>query len=755
MKVSHIFGKGLLALVLAAAAGLRAQAYLDSALPVDVRVADLLSRMTPEEKIAELNAVQWPSLEEVGSGRCGTVFGIQGVARCRAFQSARLKGSRLGIPLLFCGELPHGFRTVFPNTLAMAASWDRTLIETCAAAMAGEASASGLHLLVTDGAAVTDDPRPVSAANSAGEDPYLASVVTAATIQGIQGGELSGHPAHPAACLRDFIASGASFGGRGVQTDAVSERALRERFLPPFRRAVDAGAAAMMCAPTYYNGVPMVFEPYTLRVLLRNELGFQGPVFSDWDAMNRAVWAGAAGDGFEAVCRALRSGVDADRASGAFAKYLKRALAEGKVGLPMLDAAVSRVLELKFRMRLFEDPFAFCDEDRERRGLGADAVRALAFRMACSSAVLLQNRGGVLPLTAFSDMHTAETVSEVAPTALGTHSALGDRETPAPPKLALVGPFVENRVSLQGGWTSESRPTETVTVAEGFRDRMSEERLIVAGCLLGGCTKSYLEGLTERLKDAAVIVACLGGSVPALTASRSGATLELPRDQLDLLRFLKTLGKPVVTVLFNDRPAVLEEVAALSDAVLEAWQPGSLGGAAVAALLLGEVSPSGRLPMSFPRHAGQVPILYCPRRSCDSSGYYDVKDGPLFPFGFGLSYSTFSYSDPVLAKPVYACGDSIEVSVKVTNTGTVAAAEVVQVYVRDEAASVVPREQELRGFHRLMLQPGETHAINFMMPPSAFSVWDPAMRFVVEPGAFCIRIGGSSDATKETRVIFE
>ena len=702
--------------------------YQDSSLPVKERVIDLLSRMTLEEKIAELNLIPYYAQSdssvrsEIRHGRVGALLKANGVKLNRSLQEEAMKHSRLGIPLIFHEDVIHGYRTLAPIPLAESCSWDTVMVARSAAVSALEAASAGIQLTYAPMVDISNDPRWGRIMETSGEDPFLGAAMAAARVRGFQGKDLSDKRTL-AACVKHFAGYGALLAGRDYLNTDFSQRDMIERYLPPFRAAIEAGVASVMCSYTSYEAEPVTMNRYMNTDVLRKMLGFKGLYMTDWTTLNHAVTEGAAENGREASRRALCSGIEMDMSSRQFSRWLKSLVETGEVDSMLIEQAAAHALELKFKVGLFEDPYAYFDEKREKQTIGSLELRQTMFDMACESMVLLKNDNSVLPL---------------------------DNNA----KIALVGPFASMKNDLMGSWTMMGQGEEVISVVEGFKEKIPAEKLIDAGCAWNGVTEEYINQINERIADASVVVACLGEFAYYIGEGVTTGRLELPNEQLDLLKRLKASGKKIVVVLFNGRPLVLNSVLESCDALLEAWYPGTMGGMAVASLLLGEKNPSGKLTQTFPRHVGQVPVAYNFRRTFGLVEHADLTKGVQFPFGYGLSYTTFSYSKPITDKSVYTVSDSVTIKVQVKNSGTVTGREIVQLYIRDEVSSVVPREKELRGFASIVLQPGEEREIVFKLPPEAFTVYNTRMEKVLEPGIFQIMTGEHSESLQKTDIRF-
>lgn len=702
--------------------------YKDRNKPVEVRVHDLLRRMTLEEKIAELNLVPYYASSDsavraqIRQGKIGALLKANGAALNRSLQEEAVGNSRLGIPLIFHEDVIHGYRTLSPIPLAESCSWDTVMVRRSAEAAAREATASGIQLTYAPMVDVSNDPRWGRIMETSGEDAFLGAAMAAARVRGFQGDNLSdGHTL--AACVKHFIGYAALLGGRDYQNTDFSYRDLKERYLPPFQAAVDAGVSSVMCSYTSYDGEPVTMNRRINTDLLREEMQFKGLYMSDWTTLEHAVTEGASRDGRESSRRAMESGLDMDMSSGQYARWLRELVLAGEIDSSLIDRAAARALTLKFTTGLFDDPYKYFDVRKEKKITGSREIRQTVLDMALESMVLLKNDSSVLPLS-------------------GTE------------KIALAGPFTDMKADLMGSWTMKGQAGEVVSVWEGFCGKMPRGQLIHAGCAWDGVTPEYIAGLEEQVREADVVLACIGEYAFHIGEAVTTGRLQIPEEQIQMLRALKATGKPVIAVLFNGRPLVLDQVLASCDALLEAWYPGTLGGTAVASLLLGETSPSGKLTQTFPRHAGQVPVAYNFRRSFARIEHADLGKGPQFPFGFGLSYTTFAYGRPETDRTEYAQGDTVCVKVRVRNTGRMAAREVVQLYVRDEVATVIPREKELKGFASVFLQPGESREVLFRLPWESFRIWNNRMEHVLEPGVFTLQTGGDSEKVQSVQISF-
>lgn len=697
-------------------------------------IARLLARMTPAEKFGQLQQLAWgwntgpggPGSETVEAaaraGRVGSVLNLAGAAQANALQRVAVEESRLGIPLVFGLDVIHGYWTTFPIPLAQAAAFDPDVAETDGAVSAREARADGIHWAFSPMVDLTRDPRWGRVAEGHGEDPYLTARYAQAKVRGYQGRSLA-DPDRVAACAKHFVAYGGAEGGRDYNTVDVSEHRLRDLYLPPFLAAVEAGAATVMAAFNTVNGVPAHANTHTLTEVLKGEWGFDGVVVSDWAAVAELVAHGHAADGADAARLALAAGTDVEMASTTVVEHGEDLLARGLISEQRLDDAVARVLRLKFRLGLFDRPYT--DPDAVI-GEPTPAARAAARTAAARCLVLLRNSPAVLPLS------------------------------PAAATVAVVGPFAGS-TDLLGTWVlgETQRRFPAGTVHDALRAALPDTTVLHAD----GIPESVAAALAA---DVTVVVVGEPSDLSGEAATRSELTL--PGDQEDLIAAVAATGRPYAVVLIGGRPltgAWLDT----APAVLLAWHPGIEGHHAIADVLTGAVNPGGKLPVTFPRTVGQVPIYYNREntgRPYDPehpdnpfvSAYLDLPDGPRFPFGHGCSYTTFTVGGPTLTPTAVTAdalraGATVEVTVAVRNTGDRAGDEVVQLYVRDRVASIVQPVRRLRGFRRVPLAAGEATEVRFTLSADDLGFWtgDPTGRFVVEPGEVDVVTGATSTTT--------
>ena len=712
----------------------------------------ILRLMTLDEKIGQLNQLpgigtqtgpRAPAGGEalIRSGRVGSFLGIWGAEHTRELQRIATQESRLRIPLLFAMDVIHGFRTIYPVPIAEAASFDPVRVEFSARQSAVEATAHGLHWTFAPMVDIARDPRWGRIVEGAGEDPYLGSAMAAARVRGFQGGDSAlnlGAPNALLATAKHFAAYGGAEGGRDYNTVELSERTLWETYLPPYEAAVKAGAAFVMASFNDIGGTPSHASDWLLDDVLRHRWGFKGAVVSDWGGIGELIPHGVAATAGEAGMLALRAGVDIDMSDGVYVDSLGAAVRAGRVPEALVDSAVRRVLRIKYALGLFQDPYRFSDVARERRYTLAPE-HLLASRLAAREGiVLLRNSSKTLPLR--KDFHT----------------------------IAVIGPLADDAHSSLGNWAADGRGEEALSVLAGVRAAVGPSvRVIYArGSPVDTADTTGFAAARDAAAQADAIVLVLGEREDMSGEASSRSSIELPGSQLELARAVlraatrsaafvqpDTTPKPVAVVLMNGRPLAIPELARETPAIIESWFLGNEHGAAVADVLFGDYNPGGKLPVTFPRATGQIPIYYSHRntgRPADTANHYtskylDLPSGPLFPFGYGLSYTTFAYSNLRLSSVKIAAGDTLEVSVDVRNSGDRGGDEVVQLYVRDDVASVEEPVKKLTGFQRIALRAGDARTVTFRIGPESLALYDRQMRRVVEPGTFTIYVGTSSD----------
>ncbi|MGM0880769.1 MAG: beta-glucosidase BglX [Bacillota bacterium] len=706
---------------------------------IKLEVEQLLERMSLVDKIGQMSQClasafsfggdvdSEPPEKLVADGKVGSILGAFDSRRVFELQKIAVEQSPLRIPLLFNADVIHGHQTIFPVPLAWSCSWDMEEIKRACAIAAKEATASGItynHAPMVD---ITRDARWGRVVEGAGEDPYLGSEIAKAQVEGFQGGSLF-DPETIIACLKHFIAYGAAEAGRDYNTVDISEGTLRNVYLPPFRAGLEAGAGSVMNAFNIYQGVPVAGNSYLLRNLLRDELGFEGMLISDYGAIDEIAIHGAAKDGKEAAKLALDATMDIEMVTRQFYDHLPSLIEEGAVQEAQLDAAVRRILTCKFKIGLMDDPFRYVRPEKEiEYHFSAEHLEA-SRELARKSIVLLKN-DGVLPIKQ-------------------------DR------KIAIIGPFASSK-DLLGPWQFSRYGNETVTLANGLRDK-GVELLLAEGCKVTEEIAGGFEKAIEQAKQADVVILALGENSDMSGEAASRMDITLPEVQLRLAKMVVGLGKPTVLVLTGGRPLVLDWFDKHVDAIVETWFLGSQAGHAIADVLLGDYNPSGKLTMSFPYKVGQVPIYYNHfmtgrpvteenRNQKFISKYLDGPGGPLYPFGHGLSYTTFTYSDIQLDKVRLSGSDTINLTVTVTNTGTVPGEEIVQLYIQDLYGSSVRPVKELKGFRKIRLDAGESKEIHFTITEADLKYYLADGSYKAEPGEFKVYVGPNSKDVQESK----
>ena len=705
-------------------------------------VDELMARMTLEEKIGQLTLLtsNWESTgptmresyrQDIAAGNVGAIFNAFTAAYTRELQRMAVEQTRLGIPLLFGYDVIHGHRTIFPISLGEAASWDLEAIERAARIAATEAAAEGIHWTFAPMVDIARDPRWGRISEGAGEDVFLASAIARARVRGFQGNDLAATDTI-LATAKHFAAYGAAQAGRDYHTTDMSERELRDTYLPPFEAALDAGAATVMTAFNDLNGVPASGNGFLLTDVLRRQWGFNGFVVTDYTSINEMVPHGYARDEAHAGELAINAGVDMDMQGAVFMNHLATSVAAGRVSEARIDEAVRSILDMKYRLGLFHDPYRYSDAAREEAVIYRPDFLEAARDVARRSIVLLKNEGGALPL--------AGSVRSIA----------------------LIGPLGDSRADMIGSWAAAGdRQTRPISLLEGLRERAGRNVAIThvrgAGYRFGDADdRSGFAAAIEAARGADIVIAAMGEPWDMTGEAASRTSLDLPGAQQALLEALEETGKPIVLVLMSGRPNSIEWAADNVDAILHAWYPGTMGGHAIADVLFGDYNPSGKLPVTFPRNVGQVPIYYDMRNTGrpytpDREGqkylsrYLDTPNSPLYPFGHGLSYTTFSYSPITLDRARIEPGQRLTASVTVTNSGDRDGTEVVQLYVRDLVGSVTRPVKELKGFQRVPLRRGESRTVSFTLSDADLAFHRADMSYGAEPGEFELFIGGSSD----------
>jgi beta-glucosidase len=698
------------------------------------RIESILKRLTLEEKLGQLQQLggdpntgrpQPGQIDLIRKGAVGSLLNVRGAANVNSTQRVAVEQSTSKIPLLFAFDVIHGYRTVFPIPLAEASSWDPGGVERAARIAALEASAAGVRWVFAPMLDIARDPRWGRISEGFGEDPFLASVMARAKVRGYQGDDLAA-PDRVVACAKHWVAYGAAEAGRDYNTVDLSERTLRTIYFPPFRAAIDAGVGTVMTSFNTINGIPAAANPFTLGKVLRGDWQFDGVVVTDYEAVPQLIPHGVAADESEAARLALLAGNDMEMQSRLFSARIPQLIDDGRVSTARIDESVRRVLRLKLKLGLFDHPYS--DESRERV-IFIPEHQAAAREIAGRCLVLLKNDGGLLPLG--KDIRS----------------------------IAVLGPLADDKESPLEHWRGDGKTKDVVTLLAGIRAKVAGRGEAIrvdhaAGCSVMGDDGSGIAEAVRLARQADVAIVAVGETAVTSGEAASRSSLDLSGRQMDLVRAIHETGKPTVVVLINSRPLTIGWIAEHVPAIVEAWFGGTLGGHAIADALFGDINPGGKLPVTFPRVVGQVPIYYNhlntgrPASPKDryTSKYVDAPVTPLFAFGHGLSYTRFRLSDLQLSSKTIPTDGSLNVSVVVENVGDRAGDEVVQLYIRDVAASVARPVKELRGFERVTLRPGEKRTIPFKLTPESLAFYDRQMKFIVEPGEFRVFVGTSSES---------
>lgn len=706
--------------------------YLDARLTVEKRVDDLLARMTLREKVGQMcqyNAGTANSEALTRDGAVGSFLNVTNPEEIDRLQHIAVEESRLGVPLLFGLDVIHGYSTIFPIPLAGASTWDPDMVKACASVAAREAFSQGIRWTFSPMVDIARDPRWGRIAEGAGEDTYLGMSMARAQVEGYQGNRLTPESGL-VACAKHYVAYGAAIGGRDYNTAEVSERTLREVYLPPFRAAVDAGVGTIMSAFDDLDGVPATANAFTIRDILKGEWGFGGFVVSDWNAVAELINHGFACDLSQATEKAVRAGVDMDMV-GPYHDRLAALVREGKLPMETLNDAVRRILKIKFELGLFDHPYVSVSESRN--SLMLPGYRKLSREAAREAIVLLKNDANILPLR--RDIN----------------------------RIAVIGALANSKVDMLGCWFCQGKPEHVVTLLDGIRSSVSSQTEVVysEGCAVNDTSTAGFEAAVKAAGESDVVIVAVGEKGEMTGEAQSRASLVLPGVQRRLLKALVATGKPVVEVLVNGRPLTIDWSAENIPAILETWFLGTEAGNAIADVLFGSYNPSGKLPVTFPRSVGQVPVFYNhmntgrpPSAEHFTSKYTDIPWTPLFPFGYGLSYTSFRFSD-LNVVPDPGVKDQFLVTVDVANTGKRKGIETAQLYIRQKCASVTRPVRQLAGFKRVELDPGESRTISFILTPYDLSFINAEMKRVVEAGSLEIMVGGSSNEVISTSTVIE
>jgi beta-glucosidase len=703
---------------------------------IEAKVAALMKQMTVAEKVGQLHQLSGrqftgpassdyaDKLADIRNGKVGSMLNVKGVADTREIQALALK-SRLHIPLLFSLDVIHGYQTVFPVPLGESASWDMDAIALSARIAAREAAASGIHWTFAPMVDIARDPRWGRVMEGAGEDTFLGSAIARARVEGFQGKQL-GATDSVMATAKHFAAYGAATAGRDYNAVDMSNQQLFEVYLPPFKAALDAGAATFMNSFNTLNGIPATGNAFLQRDILKGSWNFKGFVVSDWGSVREMVPHGYASDLADAAVKAINAGSDMDMEGYAYSQHLEDAVKAGKVRMKTLDDAVRRVLVKKFELGLFDDPYRYSDAGREKAVLSDPSHRAAALDVAQKSIVLLKNEGKTLPLSR------------------------------APQRIAVIGPLADSRRDLEGGWVVQGDRAKVVSILEGIRGHAGKAEVSYAQACDTGCLGT--EGFADAVATAAkadIVVLAVGETWDLSGEAKSRTDITLPGQQEKLFSALKATGKPVVVVMLAGRPLVFNTIADQANAIVYAWFPGTEGGNAVANVLFGDYNPSGKLPITFPRSVGQIPLSYAQyntgrpvtdeKNVVYKSAYIDSVNTPRYAFGHGLSYTDFKYSGLALSSAAMSPDQKVTLSFDLSNTGKAEGTEIVQLYLRDMVSSVVRPLKELKGFQKIHLKPGEQRRVSFTIDRNLLSFYNSQLAWSAEAGDFKLMVGSASD----------
>ena len=695
------------------------------------RVDSVLKLMTLDEKIGQLNqytgnwqatgpVVEDPTkIEQIKAGKVGSMLNIKSVKHTRELQEYAMQ-SRLRIPLMFGLDVVHGLRTIYPIPLGEAASFDLDLMKRTAAGAAKEASAQGVHWTFAPMIDISRDARWGRVMEGAGEDTWYGCKVAQARVNGFQGDDLS-DPHTIMACAKHFAAYGACIAGKDYNTVDISEQTLHEVYLPPFKAAVDAGVASFMNSFNDINGIPATGNTYIQRDLLKGSWNFNGLTVSDWGSIREMIPHGYVSDLKGAAEKAILAGCDIDMESRAYHIHLKKLVEEGTVSEDYIDDAVRRILFKKFELGLFDNPFLYCDETREKEVVLSEELKNLSREAGAKSIVLLKNDQGSLPLN-------------------------------NPKKIAVIGSLAKSQKDMLGFWANEGIVDEVVTVYEGLKNKYPESDVVYADGYDLATNELHLMDACNAAMQSDVVIVAVGERFENSGEAKSRADINIhPNHQL-LVKELKKTGKNVVVLLMGGRPMIFNEMTPHADAILLTWWLGTEAGNAIADVLAGDYNPSGKLPMTFPVHVGQIPIYYNYKNTGRpenkeigySCRYQDIDFEPAYPFGYGLSYTTYQYTNLRLSKSEISTDETLTASIDITNTGQMDGDEIVQLYIGDDFSSVTRPLKELKGFKRISLKKGEQKTVTFDITPHMLSFYDTDMNFKVEKGTFKIMVGSSS-----------
>ncbi len=718
---------------------------------IELRINKLIKQMTLDEKVGQMNQLSGVGLSEdmiemIKSGQVGTLLNEVDIETVNELQRIAVEESRLGIPLIIARDVIHGFKTIFPIPLGQASSWNPEIVKSAARVSAQEASSVGIRWTFAPMIDVTRDPRWGRIAESFGEDSHLTSVMGVAMIEGLQGDTLS-HPSSVASCAKHFAAYGATESGKDYNTTWVPEIQLRELYLPPFKAAVDAKAATFMCSFNDINGVPSSGNTFLNRMILRNEWGYNGLVVSDWGSIEQMIPHGFCKDINDAAKKSIFAGIDIDMMSNAYSLNLSELVQSGAVSISMIDEAVANILRLKFKLGLFDNPYT---PKPDNNPFYKPRSLELAKQTAIESTILLKNKNNLLPLS--------ENIK----------------------KIAVIGSLADSKIDQLGTWCFDAEPENSITPLQALKEQYgSKIDIVYEPTLLYSRDKSDLnfKKAVKAAKESDAVILFVGEEAVLSGEARCRADINLPGAQSELVNEIKKSGKPFTMVVMTGRPLTLEKEVDMADAVLFQFHAGTMTGPAIVDLLFGKAIPSGKLPITLPRMVGQIPIYYshkktgrpasnitfideievgAPQTSLGFTSYFlDAGDTPLFPFGYGLSYTTFNYSIPQLSSTSINKTDTLTVFCRVRNIGEFDASEVVQLYVRDDVGSLVRPVKELKQFKKIFLKKGQTEIVDFQITAEDLSFWNSDMVKRAEPGSFTVWIASDSRSGSDVNFILE
>jgi len=712
--------------------------YKDAKAPIDQRISDLLKRMTIEEKAGQLNqlngglftgpagndAGQKTKMQQVRDGKVGSFLNVLGAKETKAVQKIAVEESRLGIPILFGFDVIHGYRTIFPIPLAEACSWDLKQAEKNSAVAAKEASSAGINWTFAPMCDITNDPRWGRIMEGIGEDPYYGSLLSAARVKGLQGN--LNDVEHILACVKHFAAYGAVEAGREYNQVDVSRVLLWNKYLPPYKAAIDAGAATVMNSFNVFEGVPASGNKYLVSDILLKKWKFKGFLVSDWSSFSEQINHGYAADRKDAALKAIQAGSMMDMESKVVIDYLPQLVKEGKITVAQVNNAVARILYYKFKLGLFDDPYKFSNEEREIKTLFSEANRTEARNAAKGSIVLLKNNNKVLPLTSSTK------------------------------KVALIGYYAKSKDDMFDFWIGNGTANDAVTIYDGLKNKLGESAINYSDGYNADATTNeiLINDAVQSANNSDVVLVNIGISGKMAGEDRALANPVIPEGQVQLLKALQKTGKPIVAIVTAGRPLILTQINDLVSSIAYCWILGTETGNAIADVVTGSYNPSAKTVVSFPYAVGQIPVYYNhfntnrPDPTDDAgnwfSRYRDIPNDPLYPFGFGLSYTTYQYSNLNLSSNTISKTDKLIVKITVSNTGKVDGEEVVQLYIRDIAASIIRPVKELKAFQKIALKAGETKELSFTLTGKDLSFFDADGNTRLEAGAFKIFVGGNS-----------